>query len=123
MDNPETFENSASYIASWLSTLNHDTKLVITTAAQAQRACDLINQVERESVKDNKRHPKLCPPGRAMSPTSRRRACTRQSTGRMSGRLEPTVAAIWLAPTRARRARIAVPTMAVGPGPRGRRRH
>jgi antirestriction protein ArdC len=56
-DSPEIFEHSASYIASWLSALNNDTRLVITAAAQAQRACDVINQAEREPAKDSERHP------------------------------------------------------------------
>jgi antirestriction protein ArdC len=50
IDNPELFENSASYIAGWLSALNDDKKLVVAAAAQAQRACDLITQAEREAT-------------------------------------------------------------------------
>ncbi len=50
IDNPELFENSASYIAGWLSALNDDTKLVVAAAAQAQRACDLITQAEHEAT-------------------------------------------------------------------------
>jgi antirestriction protein ArdC len=69
IDNPETFENSASYIAGWLTALNHDTRLVITAAAQAQRACDVINQAERESVKDSDRHPQAAPTGHEHAPT------------------------------------------------------
>jgi Zincin-like metallopeptidase len=57
IEDPETFENSASYIAGWLSALNHDTRLVVTAAAQAQRACDLINQAEREPARDGERQP------------------------------------------------------------------
>jgi antirestriction protein ArdC len=57
IENPETFENSASYIAGWLSALNHDTRLVVTAAAQAQRACDVINQAEREPARDGERQP------------------------------------------------------------------
>jgi antirestriction protein ArdC len=53
LEDPEIFENSASYIAGWLSALNQDTRLVVTAAAQAQRACDLINQAEREPPKDS----------------------------------------------------------------------
>jgi antirestriction protein ArdC len=52
IDNPATFGNSASYIANWLTALGNDHKLVITAAAQAQRACDLINQAEREPARD-----------------------------------------------------------------------
>ena len=68
IDNPETFENSASYIAGWLSALNNDTRLVITAAAQAQRACDLINQAEREPARDSDRHPEAAPTGDEHAP-------------------------------------------------------
>jgi antirestriction protein ArdC len=52
IDTPATFANSASYIAGWLTALDGDHKLVITAAAHAQRACDVINQAEREPVRD-----------------------------------------------------------------------
>jgi antirestriction protein ArdC len=75
IENPETFENSASYVAGWLSALNHDTRLVVTAAAQAQRACGLINQAERESAKDSEPPtPKPRPPG--MSASRRRQGPT-----------------------------------------------
>jgi antirestriction protein ArdC len=61
IDNPEIFGNSARYIAGWLLTLNDDHKLVITAAAQAQRACDLINQPEREPAKRSEDHPEAAP--------------------------------------------------------------
>jgi antirestriction protein ArdC len=61
IDNPETFGNSASYIAGWLSALDDDHKLVITAAAQAQRACDLINQPEREPAKHSEPRPEAAP--------------------------------------------------------------
>jgi hypothetical protein len=57
IDNPETFANSASYIASWLTALDNDHKLVITAAAQAQRAFDVINQAERQLATGSDRHP------------------------------------------------------------------
>jgi len=57
IDNPETFDNSASYIANWLTALNNDTRLVITAAAQAQRACEVTNQAEREPAKNSERDP------------------------------------------------------------------
>jgi len=63
IEDPDIFENSASYIAGWLSALNHDTRLVVTAAAQAQRACDLINQAEREPAKDSEPHPQAAPTG------------------------------------------------------------
>jgi antirestriction protein ArdC len=37
-----TLDNSASYVASWLSRLKDDRKLVVHAAAQAQRAADFI---------------------------------------------------------------------------------
>jgi len=38
----KTIDNSAAYIASWLKRLKDDSKLVITAAQQAQKACDSI---------------------------------------------------------------------------------
>jgi antirestriction protein ArdC len=61
IEDPEIFDNSVGYIAGWLSALNHDTRLVITAAAQAQRACDLINQAEREPAKHSDHHPEAAP--------------------------------------------------------------
>jgi antirestriction protein ArdC len=61
IDNPEVFGNSAGYIAGWLSALNEDRKLVITAAAQAQRACDVINQPEREPAKRSQPQPEAAP--------------------------------------------------------------
>jgi antirestriction protein ArdC len=52
IDSPAIFENSASYIDGWLSALNRDQRLVVTAAAQAQKACDLITQAEREATRD-----------------------------------------------------------------------
>jgi Ca2+-binding EF-hand superfamily protein len=42
-------ENAASYIQGWLSVLKADPKAVVITAAQAQRAADLIRGVTYES--------------------------------------------------------------------------
>ena len=39
---PVTLQNSASYIAGWLKQLRNDKKLVISAAAQAQKAANLI---------------------------------------------------------------------------------
>jgi antirestriction protein ArdC len=51
IDDPDTFGNSAAYIANWLTALGNDHKLVITAAAHAQHATDLIVQPEREPGK------------------------------------------------------------------------
>jgi antirestriction protein ArdC len=51
IDNEEMFGNSAAYIANWLAALDGDHKLVITAAAHAQHATDLITQPEREPAK------------------------------------------------------------------------
>jgi antirestriction protein ArdC len=51
IDDPDTFDNSAAYIANWLTALDGDHKLVITTAAHAQHATDRITQPEREPGK------------------------------------------------------------------------
>jgi hypothetical protein len=57
IDGPDLFDNSAAYIAGWLSRLNHDRTLVVAAAAQAQRTCDLIRQVEHEAIRDASHHP------------------------------------------------------------------
>jgi antirestriction protein ArdC len=51
IDDPDLFDNSAAYIANWLTVLDGDHKLVITAAAHAQHATDLITQPEREPTK------------------------------------------------------------------------
>jgi antirestriction protein ArdC/proteasome lid subunit RPN8/RPN11 len=43
-----TIEQSAGYIQSWLGKLKEDRKLVVHAAAQAQKACDFILDLERE---------------------------------------------------------------------------
>jgi antirestriction protein ArdC len=40
-----TVPNSAAYVASWLDKLRGDRRLVVTAAAQAQKAADLISGV------------------------------------------------------------------------------
>ena len=42
IENAVTVEQSASYVASWLRALRNDRKLVVTAAAQAQKAADFI---------------------------------------------------------------------------------
>ena len=39
---PETFQNSASYIKSWLTKLRDDNKMILTSSGAAQKATDLI---------------------------------------------------------------------------------
>jgi antirestriction protein ArdC len=56
IDDSELFDNFAAYIAGWLSTLNHDRTLVVAAAAQAQRACDLINQAQHQAIRDANHH-------------------------------------------------------------------
>jgi antirestriction protein ArdC len=47
----ETEENSASYIANWLSKLANDSKLVVHAAAKAQKAADyILNRAEQYSA-------------------------------------------------------------------------
>src|SRR4029453_10229936 len=59
IDNPELFDNSAAYITSWLSALNNDRTLVVAAAAQEQHACDLINQAERQAIRDARDRPEV----------------------------------------------------------------
>lgn len=44
-----TLDNSAAYVAGWLSRLKDDSKLVVVAAAQAQRASDFILNVKHEA--------------------------------------------------------------------------
>jgi proteasome lid subunit RPN8/RPN11 len=44
----KTIDQSASYIEQWLARLKQDRKLVVHAAAQAQKACDFILNVERK---------------------------------------------------------------------------
>ena len=67
-DSPEIFEHSASYIASWLTALGNDHRLVITAAAHAQRASDLICQPERQLGKDGDHQQHAEPSGSEHAP-------------------------------------------------------
>ena len=42
IERPETFQNSASYLQSWLNVLKGDKRLIVTAANAAQKAVDLI---------------------------------------------------------------------------------
>lgn len=42
IERPETFQNSASYLQSWLDVLKGDKRLIVTAANAAQKAVDLI---------------------------------------------------------------------------------
>jgi antirestriction protein ArdC len=98
-DTPAVFDESASYIVGWLHALNDDKRLVITAAAHAQRASDLIAQPEHQaarttstpapprpsrsrsvtsSVTPRRCPPSTCPAGRA---ASERSAARLHSTG------------------------------------------
>jgi antirestriction protein ArdC len=60
-DTPQVFDESASYIAGWLHALNDDKRLVITAAAHAQRASDLIAEPEHQAARDNDRYLEAAP--------------------------------------------------------------
>lgn len=46
---PETVENSASYIASWIKTLKGDKRLAVSAAGAAQRAADWIRGIRPQA--------------------------------------------------------------------------
>lgn len=46
VDTSAVFENSAAYLASWKKTIRADKKMVVMAAAQAQKAADLILNIE-----------------------------------------------------------------------------
>jgi antirestriction protein ArdC len=68
IDNPDLFDNSAAYMANWLTALGGDPKLVITAAAHAQHATDLITQPEREPAKTGVRRQDPAPATDAHAP-------------------------------------------------------
>ena len=46
-----TLDTSAAYIGNWLERLRHDNRLVVTAAAQAQKAADyILGQTEESGV-------------------------------------------------------------------------
>jgi antirestriction protein ArdC len=48
-----TIENSAAYVASWLERLSDDVRLVVTAAAQAQKASDFILDVQHGDTSES----------------------------------------------------------------------
>jgi hypothetical protein len=102
IDTPEILENSASYIAGWLRALNQDTRLVVTAAAQAQRACDLITEAEREPAREHDR-PRAGAAGgerRMPIPVASAVPGDRQRAGTQRGEREPEVRGGGLPPAR-----------------------
>lgn len=53
IDQPEIFKNNAAYIQHWLSVLREDNKILISAAAQAQKAADHILGTKFESPKED----------------------------------------------------------------------
>lgn len=56
ISNPETLQNSAAYCANWLQKLRNDPRLIVTAAAQAQKAADYIRHVEHETEESETAH-------------------------------------------------------------------
>jgi antirestriction protein ArdC len=50
IDTVSLFENSAAYIADWLSALKDDRKLVISAASAAEKAADLVMEPTRQAT-------------------------------------------------------------------------
>jgi antirestriction protein ArdC len=57
IDAPALQTNTAAYIASWMSKLSEDPRLLITAAGQAQRASDFILAVEQPAASPNDASP------------------------------------------------------------------
>lgn len=53
IDSPAVEANAAAYLDGWLKVLRSDSKLVISAAAQAQRAADFILNVKHDSKRDD----------------------------------------------------------------------
>jgi len=49
---PVIIENSAAYLRSWISVLKGDSKLIVTAASAAQKACDYIRGPQADEVAD-----------------------------------------------------------------------
>jgi len=52
IDTDEIFQNSAAYIGSWLQTIKGDPRMVVSAAAAAQRATDMITEPSRQALKE-----------------------------------------------------------------------
>ncbi len=52
IDSKEIFQNSAAYIGSWIQTLKGDPKMVVSAAAAAQKATDLITEPSRQALRE-----------------------------------------------------------------------
>jgi antirestriction protein ArdC len=52
---PETREDHAAYIASWLTALKNDKRFIFSAAAHAQRAVDFLNacQMKEQPLADS----------------------------------------------------------------------
>jgi antirestriction protein ArdC len=50
---PETREDHAAYIASWLTVLKNDKRLIFSAASQAQRAVDYLHGLQPRQVEEN----------------------------------------------------------------------
>lgn len=51
---PSTIANSAAYLKSWIDALRGDSKLIISAASQAQKACDFIRNVSADKSQTDK---------------------------------------------------------------------
>lgn len=53
METPQTFKNSSAYIQSWLRALKNDKRLIISAAARAEKAVNLILDIHEEPAAVN----------------------------------------------------------------------
>jgi len=47
---PETFENSVAYIDGWRKKLKEDNRIIVTAASQAQKAANMILNINNTEV-------------------------------------------------------------------------
>ena len=52
IDTDEIFQDSAAYIGFWLQTIKGDPRMVVSAAAAAQKATDLITEPSRQAFKE-----------------------------------------------------------------------
>ena len=52
IENPETFNNSAAYIQSWIKVLKNDTKMIVTASGKAEKAVEYIINGKEETTEE-----------------------------------------------------------------------
>ncbi|MCD8355878.1 MAG: ssDNA-binding domain-containing protein [Clostridia bacterium] len=69
IETPDTFENSAAYLQSWLDALKADSKMIVSAAGKAEKAveyiCENVDEIEAAAVDDTEEIPAVSEIGSA----------------------------------------------------------